>query len=233
MQSQSFVHQFELGPWNNFIYFIGDRATRRVAVVDPAWHAPTILEQASELDLTISHILCTHSHFDHVNRVDALLQVLDVPVYMLKSELAFSGFRCENLIAASPGDRLRIGNATDITFVHTPGHTPGSVCYRLADSLVTGDTLFVNGCGRCDFVGGDPEVMYYTLKQLTESLPSETRLYPGHNYGATPTATVDAQLLTNPYLQHKTLQDFVNHRMEGKVPNTVLPSAPDWSPNDG
>ncbi len=232
MESQSFIHQFELGPWNNFIYFIGDRSTRRVGVVDPAWHAPTILKQAAELDVTISHILCTHSHFDHVNQVDALLEKLDVPVYMLKEEVAFSGFRCENLIEVSPGDQLKIGDRTEVTFVHTPGHTPGSVSYKLSDSVITGDTLFVNGCGRCDFVGGDPEVMYYTLKRLTESLPRETRLYPGHNYGATPTTTVDAELLNNPYLQHATLEAFVNHRMQGKTPNSQLPAAPEWSPSE-
>ena len=77
-----------------------------------------------------------------------------------------------------------------------------------------------------------PEVMYYTLKRLTESLPRETRLYPGHNYGATPTTTVDAELLNNPYLQHATLEAFVNHRMQGKTPNSQLPAAPEWSPSE-
>ena len=226
----TFVHQFALGPWDNFIYFIGDRPSRKVAVVDPAWHAPTLLAEAERLDVEIAALLCTHSHFDHVNMVDELLQTLDVPVHMLKPEVEFSGFRCENLVASSPGDVVRIGEATELTMMHTPGHTPGSCCYRLRDSIVTGDTLFVNGCGRCDFVGGDPQLMYATLRSLVDKLPADTIMYPGHDYGPTTRATLDAQLKENPYLQHRTVADFVAHRMDGKTPNTVLPTPGPWSP---
>ncbi|NVB38050.1 MBL fold metallo-hydrolase [Pseudenhygromyxa sp. WMMC2535] len=226
----TFVHQFGLGPWDNFIYFIGDQATRKVAVVDPAWHAQTILDEAARLDVEIAAILCTHSHFDHVNMVDELLKTLDVPVHMLRPEVEFSGFRCENLVASSPGDTLTIGKQTEITMMHTPGHTPGSCCYRLRDSVVTGDTLFVNGCGRCDFVGGDPEVMYGTLHAMVDKLPRDTVLYPGHDYGPTTRATVDEQLRDNPYLKLPTVADFVAHRMEGKTPNSSLPPEPQWSP---
>jgi glyoxylase-like metal-dependent hydrolase (beta-lactamase superfamily II) len=218
-----FVHQFELGPWDNFIYFLGDKATRTCAVVDPAWDAEIILEEARRLDVEISHILCTHSHFDHVNRVDELLEECDVPVHMLGEEIDFSGFRCENLKRRSPGDRLRIGEQLEITMVHTPGHTPGSTTYRIPEAIVTGDTLFIRGCGRCDFVGGDPEVMYRTLKTLTESLPREIRMYPGHNYGPVAVSTLDEELEANPYLQHQTVSDFVAHRMEGKTPGAPLP----------
>lgn len=230
MSPPFFVHQFQLGPWDNFIYFIGAVGSRRCAVVDPAWHAPSILREAERLDVTISHILCTHSHFDHVNQVDELLKSVDVPVHMLAAEVEFAGFRAENLVRHEEGDGIVVGSNTEITLVHAPGHTPGSVCYHLPGCLVTGDTLFVNGCGRCDFVGGDPQVMYHSLKRLTERLPGYTRLYPGHNYGEIPTDTLDAQLKSNPYLQHPTLEDFVQHRMQGKVPNTALPAAPDWSP---
>ena len=226
----SFIHQFELGPWDNFIYFIGDRETREAAVVDPAWDHDVILAEAEKLDITIRHILCTHSHFDHVNRVDALLDVIDVPVHMLATEIEFSGFQSENLRAHAPGDRLSLGKGTDIAFVHTPGHTPGSVCYAVDDSLVTGDTLFVDGCGRCDFVGGDPEIMFHTLRSLVDTLPAETRFYPGHHYGNTPTSTLDEQLQSNPYLKLPTLTDFVTHRMQGKTPNTPLPTPPTIEP---
>ena len=127
------------------------------------------------------------------------------------------------LLRQSPGDVLRVGEHLEITMLHTPGHTPGSTTYRIRDAIVTGDTLFIQGCGRCDFVGGDPEVMYRTLKTLTEGLPSETRMYPGHNYGPVTVSTLDEELKENPYLQHATLDDFVSHRMEGKTPNTPLP----------
>ncbi len=223
-----FVHQFELGPWDNFIYFIGDKATRSCAVVDPAWDADFISEEAARLGVTITHILCTHSHFDHVNRVEAMLERHDVPVHMLGEEIDFSGFRCENLQRSRAGDVLEVGRELRITMVHTPGHTPGSTSYRIAGGIVTGDTLFVQGCGRCDFVGGDPEVMYETLKSLRQALPRETRMYPGHNYGPVPVSTLDEELKQNPYLQHPSVQDFVAHRMEGKTAGTTLPQEPDW-----
>ena len=226
-----FVHQVLLGPWDNFIYFIGDRPSRKVAIVDPAWHAPTILAEAERLDVEIAAILCTHSHFDHVNAVEQLLQSHDVPVHMLAPEVEFSGFRCENLQVSRPGDQLRLGEHLEITMMHTPGHTPGSCSYRLRDGIVTGDTLFVNGCGRCDFVGGEPETMYATLKALVDGLPAQTIMYPGHNYGPSTTASLDAQLRENPYLRHPTVADFIAHRMDGKTPNTALPPEPtDWAP---
>jgi hydroxyacylglutathione hydrolase len=225
-----FVHQFKLGPWDNFQYFIGDRATRTCAVVDPAWDAQTILDEASRLDVTITHVLCTHSHFDHVDQVGPLLDRIDVRVHMLGAEIDFSGFRCENLVRHAPGDTLRIGQHVDITMMHTPGHTPGSTSYRLRDAVLTGDTLFVQGCGRCDFVGGDPEVMYRTLHALLGALPRETILYPGHDYGPTPSSTVTAELERNPYLVLPTLEAFVGHRMQGKTPGTPLPPRPAWTP---
>jgi glyoxylase-like metal-dependent hydrolase (beta-lactamase superfamily II) len=225
-----FIHQFRLGPWDNFIYLIGDKATRTCAVVDPAWHAPTIFAEAERLDVRITHILCTHTHFDHVDQVDALLEKLDVPVHLLAAEADFSGFRCENLERHAPGDVLAVGDHTEITMMHTPGHTPGSASYRLRDGVVTGDTMFVDGCGRCDFVGGDPKVMFATLHDLVDRLPGDTVMYPGHDYGDTATARLDAQLNSNPWLKLPTVLDFVSHRMDGKTPGSLLPPKPDWTP---
>lgn len=228
-----FVHQFELGPWDNFIYLVGCRKTRSCAVVDPAWDAATILREAERLDVSIDHILCTHSHFDHVDQVGPLLQTMDVPVHMMGEEIDFSGFTCENLVRHRPGDVLPVGEHVEITMMHTPGHTPGSTSYRLRDAIVTGDTLFVDGCGRCDFVGGDPAIMFETLRTLVTDLPRDTRMYPGHNYGTTKTARLDEQLLSNPYLLAETVADFAKHRMDGKTPNTPLPPRPQWSARDG
>ncbi|MCA9705424.1 MAG: MBL fold metallo-hydrolase [Myxococcales bacterium] len=230
MSEGQFVHQLPLGPWDNFITFIGDRAARACAVVDPAWDAASILREAERLDVRIAAILCTHSHFDHVDQVEALLRSVDVPVHMLREEIDFSGFRCENLRPSSAGDTVRIGEHVELTMMHTPGHTPGSTSYRLRGAIVTGDTLFVNGCGRCDFVGGDPRTMFDTLRTLTTQLPGDTVMYPGHDYGRTPISTLDEQLRDNPYLQLGTVEDFVAHRMDGKQPNTALPPRPEWSP---
>ena len=224
-----FVHQFELGPWDNFIYFVGCKSTRQCAVIDPAWDLQFILDEAAAIDVEIAHVLCTHSHFDHIDQAAAILDATDAPVHMLGEEIDFSGYRCENLVRHRAGDSLTIGQSAELTFVHTPGHTPGSTCYRIRDGLVAGDTLFVDGCGRCDFVGGDPRVMFETLKRLRQQLPAETVVYPGHNYGQTATARLDAQLESNPYLRLGTVDEFVKHRMEGKQPDSPLPPKPtDW-----
>lgn len=227
-----FIHQFELGPMDNFIYLIGDKATRECAVVDPAWHAPSILAEAEKLDVKITHLLCTHSHFDHVNQVDQVLDATDAQVHMLGLEIDYSDFKCENLVRHHAGDVLTVGKHAEITFVHSPGHTPGSTCYKLRDSLVTGDTMFVEGCGRCDFVGGDPETMYETINTLVRSMPGSTTMYPGHNYGSMEASTLDHELANNPYLQFSTLEDFVAHRMQGKIRDNVLPKVKIvWEPD--
>lgn len=224
-----FIHQFLVGPWDNFVYFVGDRSTRSCMVVDPAWELSVIEQEAAKLDISIGGILCTHSHFDHVNMVHPLVDKLDIPVYMLDKEVTWSNYRSQNLNKVKSGDTVSFGKHLGVTFLHTPGHTPGSACFSIDDSLVCGDTLFINGCGRCDFLGGDPEAMYYSLKQLREKLGVETRMYPGHNYGPVTVATLDEQLKSNPYLQIPTLDDFVKHRMQGRRPNAPFPNIdPDW-----
>lgn len=224
--SEIILHQFELGTWDNFIYFLGDAATKEVVVVDPGWHADKIIEEAEKQDVKIKGILCTHSHPDHVNEVEELLKTHDVPVYMLDKEIDFSNWSCENLERKSAGDSIEVGHVK-IDFVHTPGHTPGSTCYHMNNQLITGDIMFVNGCGRCDFVGGDPKTMHATLWNLLDTLPGETIIYPGHNYGPAPSATMESQKTENPFMQFDTLEGFVSHRMEGKTPNTPCPNPKD------
>jgi glyoxylase-like metal-dependent hydrolase (beta-lactamase superfamily II) len=226
---RTFVHQFLVGPWDNFVYFVGDLSTRSCMVVDPAWELSVIEDEAAKLDVSIGGILCTHSHFDHVNMVHPLVDKLDIPVYMLDKEVTWSNYRSQNLNRVKSGDTVKFGKALEVTFLHTPGHTPGSACFQVDDSLVCGDTLFINGCGRCDFLGGDPEAMYYSLKALREKLGPQTNMYPGHNYGPVTVATLDEQLKSNAFLQIPTLDDFVKHRMTGRRPNAPFPNIdPDW-----
>jgi hydroxyacylglutathione hydrolase len=222
-----FVHPMALGPWQNFVYFVGCSDSGRTAVVDPAWECGRILAEARERGLTITDIICTHSHSDHINRVEELVESTDARVHMLAPEVDFSGLAWPNLMAHAPGAALQVGRV-EIGLLHTPGHTPGSLTLRLPDSILTGDTMFVNGCGRCDFVGGDPEVMYRTLWGLMRSLPAETRLYPGHDYGPTPQSTLGDQLRDNPFLLQPTLEDFVRHRMTGKTRGAPAPPKPEW-----
>lgn len=206
------IHALELGSMRNFIYVIHDRATDRAAVVDPAWDVPAILALAERYGLTITDILLTHSHFDHINGVDALATHCDPQIHLVKAEAAFWNHALGRPALHAGGDQIRLGE-TRIEILHTPGHTPGSACYRLGDQVLTGDTLFVFGCGRCDLRGGDPEQMYHSLRRLGERLPGGTLIRPGHNYGITPTSTLLEQLDGNPFLHFDDCAGFVEYRM--------------------
>ena len=206
------IHPLELGPMENLVYLIEDQASARAAVVDPAWEVDAILALAKERGLRITDVLLTHSHHDHVNGLEALLAAYDAQVHLLKAEARFWGYYQDLPTLHHGGDVIELGE-TRIEVLHTPGHTPGSACYRVGDRLITGDTLFVFGCGRCDLRGGDPEAMHATLKRLTDGLPPETRLYPGHDYSVTPTSTLHEQALGNPFLHFDDVHRFVAYRM--------------------
>ena len=154
--SQYSIDALELGPMENFIYVITDHASGRAAVVDPAWEVPEILALAEQRGIKISDILLTHSHHDHINGVEQVLQQFDAQLHLLKPEAEFWGKHLELPTLHHGGDWIELGD-TEIQILHTPGHTPGSACYHIQDNLITGDTMFVWGCGRCDLSGGDPE----------------------------------------------------------------------------
>ncbi|HID48914.1 MAG TPA: MBL fold metallo-hydrolase [Chromatiales bacterium] len=205
------IDALELGPMENFIYLITDRRTGRAAVVDPAWDVPEILRLAKEKGVAITDILLTHSHHDHINGIEQLLREYDARLHLLKPEAEFWGRQLELPTLHHGGDIITLGN-TDIQVLHTPGHTPGSACFLLDDYLIAGDTLFVWGCGRCDLAGGDPEIMYDTLRKLA-ALPGNIITLPGHNYSDRPTATIEEQREGNPFLHFHDKDQFVEYRM--------------------
>lgn len=206
------IHARELGPMENFVYLIHDHASGRAAVVDPAWDVPAILRLAEEQGARITDVLLTHSHHDHVNGVKDLLEATDAELHLLKAEAGFWGSHPDLPTLHHGGDVIRFGR-TPIEVLHTPGHTPGSACYRLGEELITGDTLFVYGCGRCDLKGGDPEQMFDTLRRLAEELPPATVVRPGHDYGVTPTSSIEEQTRGNPFMQFHDRAAFVHYRM--------------------
>lgn len=213
MQDKSYdIEVMELGPMENFIYLITDKKTRRTAVVDPAWDVPTILSKARELDVPITDILLTHSHHDHINGIEGVLAQYDAQLHLCRAEAEFWGQYLDLPTLHRGGDIIQLG-ATEITVMHTPGHTPGSACYRINNEVISGDTMFVYGCGRCDLRGGDPEQMYETLLRLGTELPKETRILPGHNYSVTPTCTMAEELDGNPFMHFAKKADFIEYRM--------------------
>ncbi len=206
------IQAMELGPMENFVYLVHDHATGRAAVVDPAWDVPAIIRTAEARGVDITDVLLTHSHHDHVNGIQELLDRYDAQIHLLKDEAAFWGHYPDRPTLHHGGDVIRLGK-TEIKILHTPGHTPGSACYQLDHHLISGDTLFVFGCGRCDLRGGDPEQMHQTLKRLSTKLPPDTIIHPGHNYAEKTTSTMHEELEGNPFLHFDNPDDFVHYRM--------------------
>src|SRR3989454_7411647 len=173
-ESTIFLRQMELGPMQNFVYLVGDPETRECVVVDPAWEIDTIVDTAREAGMTIIGALVTHTHQDHVGGslaswgmpgripgVEDLLERVPAKVYVHKAEREFLKGFGSDLVKVDNHDTLRIGRLT-LTFMHTPGHTPGSQCFLVDGRLVSGDTLFIGSCGRPALPGSDPRQMYYS-----------------------------------------------------------------------
>lgn len=207
------IEAMELGPMENFIYLLIDESSKTAAVVDPAWDVPAIMNQAKRLDVSITDILLTHSHHDHINGIDKLLSHCDAQIHLLKTEASFWGSELVKPSLHHGGDRIKLGS-TEIEILHTPGHTPGSACYRVGDDLISGDTLFVFGCGRCDLHGGDPEQMHTTLKRFRDELPASIVIHPGHHYAVKKTSTFGEELQGNPFMHFTEIDQFVRYRMK-------------------
>jgi len=212
--------QIELGPMANYVYLIGDEQSRECAVVDPGWEASAILHALRERGLKLASILVTHNHFDHVGAVGDLLKEADVPVYAHKNDApALVKIAGDSLRPISGGDKAAVGKI-EVAFLHTPGHTAGSQCLSVAGRLLTGDTLFIDGCGRVDLPTSDPEEMAKSLKRISELAP-DTVIWPGHNYSPSSSDTIGRQLRSNAYVAaaRKNLADF----MRLVVPNFQSP----------
>ena len=214
-----FVKQLQLGPMENFVYLVGDEVKKECVVIDPAWNIGTILDWVASEGFTLKGAFVTHYHPDHcgghlwghdIEGVAELVGRAGVPVYCDKHEcegiITVTGLSKTDLKPLASGAVIRVGDV-DVTAIHTPGHTPGSQCYLIGNSLVAGDTLFLSGCGRVDLPGGSSDQMYESVNTKLKKLPADTILYPGHNYGGA-SATMGHVVKTNPYLQVGTLAEW-------------------------
>lgn len=203
----------------NFAYLIGDRETGECVVVDPAYAAGELADIASGDGLKLSGVLATHHHPDHVGGsmmgftlrgVRELLEKVGVPVHVNAEELPWlanvTGIAPSELTGHEHGDRIEVG-AFEIELLHTPGHTPGSQCFLFEDRLISGDTLFIDGCGRTDFPGGDSDAMYRSLRYLAD-MPINPTVYPGHWYSPDPHAPLDTIRSTNYVFRPRSLAEW-------------------------
>jgi glyoxylase-like metal-dependent hydrolase (beta-lactamase superfamily II) len=177
----------------NFVYLIGDRLSRETLVIDPAYAVSELLDIAKQDDMKIIGALATHYHADHVGGsmmgmniegAARLLQLTDIPIHIQTDEAPWiqrtTGIALDSLRLHTSGDKVSVGEI-EVTLLHTPGHTPGSQCFLVENMLIAGDTLFLEGCGRTDLPGSDPEQMYESL-QLLGKLDEDVIVYPGHQY---------------------------------------------------
>lgn len=197
----------------NFVYLIGDRVTRECLVVDPAWDVAGIVEAAATDGYTIRGALVTHYHPDHVGGplfghdvegLGALLAACPCPIHVHRAEAhgvkVVTGVSDSDLVLHDGNDKVTVGDV-EVELLHTPGHTPGSQCFRCGSALVSGDTLFLQGCGRTDLPGGDVDEMWRTLTTRLATLPDDLVLYPGHQYAPAPSAPLGDVRRTNQFLQ--------------------------------
>ena len=214
-----YIEQIQIGPMQNFTYVVGSNKTREVALIDPAWEVEGLLEHVQLKGFNVTAALITHYHPDHcgggmhgkrIPGVSDLLERKGVKIYVNKLEAdglkRVTGISDTDMVKVDSGDQLMLGNIA-IDFLHTPGHTPGSQCFCVKHALISGDTLFVDGCGRVDLPGSDVNDMFTSLQRLAD-LPDETLLLPGHNYSHVPNATMAETKRTNVYMRVKDLPTF-------------------------
>ena len=218
MDNRLYFKQIEIGPMQNYVYLLGSKETRKAAVVDAAWEIDTILKIAKQDEMEITHAFVTHTHPDHVGggfagmEIDGVTELLEkckAKVVVHKAEAEFiKGLSSSDMIKTDNGDKVDVGGV-EVQLMHTPGHTPGSQCFLVDNRVISGDTLFIDACGRVDFPGGNPEQMYYSLTQKLMALPDDMILFPGHNYAPLKHATMAEQKKTNPYLKFSSLKQFL------------------------
>jgi hydroxyacylglutathione hydrolase len=207
-----FIEQRQVGQMAVFAYLVGDKESGEALVIDPAADIEELIKVAEKNRVKIKYIVNTHGHVDHIGgnvdmkeKTGAAIIIHEDDAEMLVSIPAVM-FRMYGGKPSPPADRtVREGDFIEVgqirlRVIHTPGHSPGSMVLLLNGYAFTGDTLFVEAVGRTDLPGGSGEVMFDSIRKKLCTLPDETVVLPGHNYGSMPTSTIGHEKQFNPFL---------------------------------
>jgi hydroxyacylglutathione hydrolase len=207
------IRQMKLGPLGVFSYILGCEDTHRGLVIDPAGEEERILESARTQGLIIESIVNTHGHPDHTCGNRKVAEQTGAKIYMhvhddhlfntpegqsIAMQMGFTPSPSADVLLKD-GDIVPFGKI-ELTVIHTPGHTPGGICLYVENNLFTGDTLFVGAVGRTDLPGGSLETLLGSIKERILSLPDNTIIWPGHDYGRSPASTIALEKRENPYI---------------------------------
>ena len=209
------IHHYQLefaqiivGNMKNFTYLVGDNETKNGFIIDPSYDIDKVISASRKMDLNIKYIFNTHSHWDHTVGNKEAAQRTGAKI------CAYKNAPTTKDVSLNDKDIIKIDSLT-IKVIHTPGHTPDSVCYLMKDKnevkkrfLFTGDTLFVGGCGRTDLPGGKESDLYSSFKKILK-LDDHVKICPGHDYGSRLISSVRYEKRHNVFLQFENKQEFV------------------------
>ena len=196
------VHQIQVGNMQNFTYIVEDEDTSEAILIDPSWDLIELELIIKRNNLKIKYIVNTHHHFDHTQGNEAMVESTKAPIIQHESS------ELKHDITVKDGDYIEFGNSK-LKVLHTPGHSKDSICLIGDNKIFSGDTLFVGNCGRIDLPGGSAKELYHSLFDVLHSLDDDLVLYSGHNYGISEVSTIGEEKITNPVMQKRTEQQFV------------------------
>jgi hydroxyacylglutathione hydrolase len=198
------IAQIPVGSMLNFSYIVYDEKNSIGAIIDPSWDLEKLLVFLEKNNITAKYIINTHTHFDHILGNDHISDITKAEIIQHEK----STQKKERSVVDH--ENISIGEL-NLEVLYTPGHSEDSICLIVnKESIITGDTLFVGNCGRVDLPGSNPEKMYDSLSKVA-NLDDSLVVYPGHNYGSTPTSTILDEKTNNPMLNFKTKEAFLKY----------------------
>lgn len=196
------VHQLQVGNMQNFTYVLEDEQTSEAIILDPSWDLDEVKRIIEKNNLKIKYIVNTHHHFDHTLGNESMAKETGAKI------IQYSTSTLKHDLSVSDGEKIKFGNS-ELDVLYTPGHSKDSMCLVGDGKIFSGDTLFVGTCGRVDLPGGDARDLYHSLVDTLRKLDDNLLMYPGHNYGTTPTSTIGEQKRMNLVMQPRTEQEFL------------------------